>query len=76
MRIIKMDNQSIKITIEECLKVGWRWRGSDEYGYMLVPPLNDIRQYWCAQWIPIEKGSNKRYPHWIEPNVMLEKKDE
>lgn len=57
------------IALAEALieKEGWRWNtagdNDDSITYYLLPPANDDRINWCAEWLPIP-GTNKVLPHW------------
>ena len=66
---------NISEIINACEKLGWRWHTLPTElecsNRILMPPPEDIRHGWCASFIPVEPGSNDRYPHWIEPNIRL-----
>ena len=59
--------EEIEEQLKALEKLGWTWEhfngyDKDDLRKILYPPRKDVRYYWCAEFIPIDKI--RTVPHW------------
>lgn len=58
--------------VEDCIKAGWRWERWHGPIHVLIPPPDDPRLVWAAEWSPLDGDPNRLVPDWASPKSMEE----